>query len=61
MNLQGGEVLDEFAVNAGLELEVEVLESTPVGEPGVAQPGGESPVAVGGGLLGDEPGEELDM
>ena len=44
-----------------MELEVEVVEPSPVGEPGVAQAGGEAAVAVGGGLFGDEPGEELDV
>ena len=61
MNRRGGEVFDEFAVDRGLELEVEVGDPAPVGEPGVAQSGGEAAVAVGGGLFGDEPGEELDM
>ena len=58
---QGGEVLDEFAVHRWLELEVEVGEPSAVREPGVTQPGGESSVPIGGGLLGDESGEELDV
>ncbi len=58
---QRGEVLDELAVHGRLELEVELVEASPVGEAGVAQPGGEAPVAVRGGLLADEPSEELDM
>ncbi|MEZ5215512.1 MAG: hypothetical protein R2715_02705 [Ilumatobacteraceae bacterium] len=35
---EGGEVLDELAINRGLELEVEVLEPSPIREPGIAQP-----------------------
>ena len=58
---QGREVLDEFAVNGGLELVVEVIDGAPERELGVAQPGSETPVPVGGGLLGDELGEELDV
>ena len=58
---EGGEVVEELAVHARLELEIEVGERAPEGEPGVAQPGGEPTVAVGGGLFGDEPGKELDM
>jgi hypothetical protein len=39
----------------------EVLDPSPVGKSGVAQAGGEAAVAIGGGLFGDEAGEELDM
>ncbi len=55
------EVVDQLAVDGGLELVVEVVDAAPVGEAGVAQPCCEAPVAVGGGLLGDESGEELDV
>ena len=58
---QRREVLDEFAVDGWLELVVEVVDGAPVREPRVAQPGGEASVAVGGGLLGDQSGEELDV
>ena len=61
MNLQRRQVLDEFAVDGWLELEVEVVDAAPVREPRVTQPGGEATVSVGGGLLGDESGEELDV
>ena len=58
---QRGEVLDEFGVDAGLEVEVEVFDAAPDGEAGVAQARRQSPVAVGGGLFGDELCEELDV
>ena len=58
---QRGEVLDELAVDGGLELEVEVVDGLVEREPGVTQPGRQAPVAGGGGLFGDEPGEELDV
>src|SRR5690606_33760927 len=58
---QGGEVLDEFAVDGGLELEVEVVDGLVEREPGVAQPGGEAPIARRGGFFGDEACEELDV
>ena len=58
---QAGEVLDEFAVHAGLEVEVEVVDAALEREAGVAHPCCEAPVAVRGGLGGDEPGEELDV
>jgi hypothetical protein len=58
---QGGEVLDELAVDRRLELVVEVVDAAPVGELGVTQSGGEAPVAVRGCLFGDEAGEELDV
>jgi hypothetical protein len=58
---QRGQVGDEFAVDGGLELEVEVLDGATEGEPGVTQPGGQA--AVGGRrcLFGDHLGQELDM
>ncbi len=58
---QGGEVLDELAVDRRLELVVEVLNGAPVREFGVTQSGGEAPVAVCCCLFGDETGEELDV
>jgi len=58
---QRGQVLDELAIDRGLELVVEVVDAAPVREPCVTRPGGEAPVAIGGGLLGDQPGEELDV
>jgi hypothetical protein len=58
---QRGEVIDELAVDGGLEREVELVDGLAEREPGVAQPCGEPPVAGRVGLLGDEPGEELDV
>ena len=58
---QGREVGDEFAVNGGLEVEVELVDGAAEREPRVAQPGGHAPVTRGGGLVADELGEELDV
>ena len=58
---QGGEVLDELAVDRGLELEVEVLDGLAEREPGVAQPRREPPVAGVDRFLVEQPGEELDV
>ena len=58
---QGGEVCDEFGVDAGLELEVEVLDGLVERELRVAQPGCEAPVAGVDGLLVEESGQELDV
>src|SRR5690606_8020384 len=55
------QVLDQLAINRGLELVVEVVDAAPVREPRVTQPGSQPAVSVGGGLLGDESGEELDV
>lgn len=55
---QAGEVVDEFAVDGGLEVEVEVGQGPAGGEVGEPQPGGQPAVAGGGGLLGDQFGEE---
>ena len=43
---QGGEVLDESPADGGLELEVELGDGLAEREPGVAEPGGETPVRV---------------
>lgn len=51
---QAGEVLDEFAVNCGPEVEVEVGHAPVEREPRIAHPCCEAPVAVGCGLRGDE-------
>ncbi len=56
---QRGQVINEAAVDA--RLEVEVLDGLGEREPGVAQRGGEPPVAGRVGLLRDESCEELDM
>ena len=45
----------------GLEVEVELVDSAPVGEAGVAQPGGQAPVGGGRGLFGDDSGQELEV
>jgi hypothetical protein len=58
---QSGEVLDEFAVDRGLELEVEVRDGLAKREPGVAEPGSETPVAGVDRFLVEQPGEELDV
>jgi hypothetical protein len=57
---KSGEVIDETPVDGGLEPEVELGDGPAEREPRVARPGGESPVAGGVGLFGDEAGEELD-
>ncbi len=58
---QGGEIVDEFSVDGGLELEVEVVDGSPVRELGVSQSGGESAVSGVAGLFGNDPGEVFDM
>lgn len=58
---EGGEVVDELAVDGGLEVEVELVDGAAEREAGVAQSGGHAPVAGGGGLSADEVGEELDV
>ena len=58
---EGGEVLDEFAVDRGLELEVEVVDGLVEREPGVAEPGGEAPVAGVDRFFIEQAGEELDV
>jgi hypothetical protein len=58
---QRREVLDQFAVHRGLELEVELVDGASEREPRVAQAGGHPPVAGGGGLAADEFGEERQM
>ena len=58
---QGGEVLDEFAVDRGLDLLVELVDGAPVWKPGTAQACRKAPVAISGGLGGDKAGEELDV
>jgi hypothetical protein len=58
---QRGEVVDEAAVDGGLELEVELGDGLAEREPGVAQPRREAPVAGGVGLFGDQAAEELDV
>ena len=55
-----GQVVDELAVDGGLEGEVELLEGAPVGEVGEAQPGGQATVGGGGGLGGDDPFQVTD-
>ena len=58
---QCGQVLDEFSVQRGLELKVEVGQCPSEREPGKAQSGGQLPVDGGRCLLADDPGQELDM
>lgn len=58
---QGREVIDELAVDGRLELEVEVVDGLAEREPGVAQPGCETPVAGRCCLLRDQTGEKLDV
>lgn len=56
-----GQVVDQFAVEGGLELEVEVDQRPPEREPGEAQTGSQLPVDSGCGLLTHHPGQELDV
>ncbi len=60
-NRMGRLVGDEFGVDAGLELEVEVLDGLVERELRVAQPSCEAPVAGVDGLFVEEPGQELDV
>jgi hypothetical protein len=58
---QRRQVLDQLAVDRWLELVVEVVDAAPVREPRVTQSGRQPAIPVGGCLLGDESGEELDV
>ena len=58
---QAGQVLDQFAVDRRLELEVEVGHAAHVGEAGVTQSSGEPTVGGGGHLFGHHRGQVLDV
>ena len=56
-----GQVVEQLAVEGGLELEVEVGQRPAEREAGEAQACRELPVDRGGCLLPDHPGQELDV
>jgi len=58
---QACQVGDELGVDRGLEVEVELVQGAPGGEVGEAKPRGHPAVAGGGGLLGEEFGQELGV
>jgi hypothetical protein len=58
---QRGQVLDELPVDRRLEVVVELLEAAHVGEPGIAQPGGQAPVGGGSHLFGHHRRQVLDV
>ena len=61
MKRKRGQVVDQLAVDAGLELEVEVAQIPPEGEAGEAQSGGQLSIQRGVGLFADDPGQVLDV